>query len=98
VQDGAGRDVEIARSLVVLHLSTTEDETLLWRGDTRLLLYFLFDPSNLVHGIDIKLDLFACEGLYFDEHCVDTSMVFVVGGSSSKASRSKFSLTRCYLW
>lgn len=30
-----------------VHLSTTEDETLLWRGNTRLLLYFLFDPSDL---------------------------------------------------
>jgi hypothetical protein len=29
------------------HLSATEDETLLWRGDTRLLLYFLLDSSDL---------------------------------------------------
>lgn len=71
MQDRAGRDVELACGLLVGHLPTAKDETLLWRGNTRLLLYFLLDSSDLVVEIDIKLNLFACEGLYFDEHCVD---------------------------
>lgn len=86
MQDGAGRDVEFARGLFVLHLSATEDETLLWRGDTRLLLYFLLDSSDLVIGTDIKFDLFACEGLYFDDHCVDAAMGRVVSGSGTKTT------------
>jgi len=84
VQDGARGDVELACGLFVGHLPTTEDETLLWRGNTRLFLYFLFDSGDLVIEIDIKFNLFACEGLYFDEHCVDATMGLVISGDGRK--------------
>jgi hypothetical protein len=33
--------------MINVHLPATEDEALLRRGNTRLLLYFLLDPSDL---------------------------------------------------
>jgi hypothetical protein len=33
--------------MINIHLSATEDEALLWRRNTRLLLYFLFDSGYL---------------------------------------------------
>jgi hypothetical protein len=34
-------------AMINIHLSATEDEALLWRRNTRLLLYFLFDSCDL---------------------------------------------------
>jgi len=78
MKDGAGCDVELARCLIVWHLPATEDEALLWRRDARLLLDFLLDSGDLVVEIDVELNLLACECLYFDEHCTETTAVKVV--------------------
>lgn len=71
MEDGACCNVELACGLVIWHLSATEDEALLRRRNTRLLLDFLLDPSDLIIKIDVKLNLFACKCFYLDEHLRD---------------------------
>jgi len=70
MQDGAGCDVVLACGFLIWHLPTTEDEALLWRRNARLLLDFFLDSGDLITGIAVNFDLLACQGLYFDEHCV----------------------------
>jgi len=53
MQDCASVDVELLRGLIVVHLTTTENQTLLRRRHTRLFLYFLLYPRDLVLRIDV---------------------------------------------
>lgn len=47
---------------MVLHLLSTEDQTLLDRWDAFLFLNTLLYARNLVVGLDVEFDLFAGEG------------------------------------
>jgi len=50
------------RGLVVGHLLSTEDQTLLDRGNALLLLDLFFDLGDLVVALDVELDFFPREG------------------------------------
>lgn len=43
LKKGEVHDIDV----INIHLSATEDETLLWRGNTGLLLNFFLDPGDL---------------------------------------------------
>jgi len=56
-------DVVVGESAAILELLSSEDETLLIRRDSFLILNLLLDVLNGVTGVDIKSDGLAREGL-----------------------------------
>jgi len=60
----------VCRGFLVVHLLPGEDETLLWRRDTFLLLDTLLDPLNLVSRLDVDLDFLTGKCLDLDQHRV----------------------------
>ena len=63
-------DVVIRKSAAVLELLTSEDKSLLIRGDTLLVLDLLLHILNGVRGLHIKSDGFARERLHKNLHIV----------------------------
>jgi len=68
VESGLLLDVVVAEGATVLELLTSEDEALLIRGDTLLVLDLGLDVVNGVGGLDLKSDGLASQGLHEDLH------------------------------
>eukprot|EP01137_Pigoraptor_chileana_P016148 Opistho-2@72733 len=68
MQDRSALNLVIGCGLVVVHLLSAEDKTLLCGGNALLLLDAFLHSLDLVGRLNIYLDLFAREGLHFDEH------------------------------
>merc|ERR1719323_2266019 len=66
VKNGASLNLVVSRRLLVVHLLSREDESLLRRRDPFLLLNSLLDPLDLVSGLDVDLDLLASQRLHLD--------------------------------
>jgi len=86
MQCGAALELVVCCSLLVVHLLSSVDETLLRGRNSFLLLNALLYPRDLVVSLDIKLDLLASEGSHFDLHLVGSSIV-CAPASVSKVSR-----------
>jgi len=70
MQSGATFELVFACGLVIVHLLSTEDETLLCWGNALLLLDTLLDARDLVVGLNVELNLLAGQGAHFDLHVV----------------------------
>jgi len=61
-------DVVIGQGSSVLQLLASEDQALLVRRNTLLILDLGLDVVNGVRGLDIQGDGFSCQGLHEDLH------------------------------
>jgi len=68
VESGLLLDIVVSEGSVVLELFTSEDKSLLIRGDSFLILDLGLDILNSVGGLDIKSDGLSSEGLDEDLH------------------------------
>ena len=68
VESGFLLDVVVTEGSAVLELLSSEDETLLIRGNSLLVLDFLLHVVNGVGRLDIKGDCLASQCLYEDLH------------------------------
>jgi len=75
VQGGLLLDVVVAQSTPILELLTSEDQSLLIRRDSFLILDLGLDGVDGITGLDIEGDGLSGEGLDEDLHLVFSSLV-----------------------
>eukprot|EP01064_Diplonema_japonicum_P025461 TRINITY_DN36891_c0_g1_i1.p1 TRINITY_DN36891_c0_g1~~TRINITY_DN36891_c0_g1_i1.p1 ORF type:complete len:131 (-),score=5.37 TRINITY_DN36891_c0_g1_i1:28-393(-) len=68
VKYGSCGDIVFDCSLLIGHLSTTENQSLLCRRDPFLLLNSFLNPLNLAVRLDVKLNLLPSQRFHFDHH------------------------------
>merc|ERR1712137_1370729 len=73
VKGGLLLDVVVGQGAAILQLLTSENQSLLIRRDTFLVLNLLLDILDRVRGVDIKSDGLACKGLDEDLHTRSTT-------------------------
>lgn len=68
MKDGASTHFVLGRSLLIIHLFSGEDESLLRGRNALFLFHTLFNSLHLVRGLDVDFDLLAGESFDFDQH------------------------------
>ena len=75
MEGGLLLDVVVGQSAAVLQLLASENQPLLVRGDSFLILDLLFDGSNHVRRLDIEGDGLARQGLEENLHAASNSIL-----------------------
>jgi len=68
VKSGLLLNVIVRKGSAIFELLASEDQSLLIRGDTLLILDLGLDVLNGVRGLNVQSDGFACKGLNEDLH------------------------------
>jgi hypothetical protein len=74
VKDGTPFDIVLSRGAVVSELFSPEDQPLLLRWNPFLLFDSFLDSLYLIVWLNVQFDLFACQSLYLDKHCLGSDL------------------------